>query len=107
LQSRQTLLDFSPRAKERSGRDLSLVSAWPRCSPHIWEREGRDSNPRGSFTPPTRLAGGCFRPLSHLPDQALPSLDSIGPDLSSSLSILSTRWRLPADQAPPRCGGPD
>src|SRR5438093_8388447 len=30
-------------------------------------REGRDSNPRGSFTPPTRLAGGCFRPLSHLP----------------------------------------
>src|SRR5438552_1846111 len=33
------------------------------------EREGRDSNPRGSFTPPTRLAGGCFRPLSHLPDK--------------------------------------
>src|SRR5205807_784325 len=30
-------------------------------------REGRDSNPRGSFTPPTRLAGGRFRPLSNLP----------------------------------------
>src|ERR1700730_3598411 len=32
----------------------------------MW-REGRDSNPRGSSTPPTRLAGGRFRPLSHLP----------------------------------------
>ena len=31
-------------------------------------REGRDSNPRGSFTPPTRLAGERFRPLSHLPE---------------------------------------
>ena len=30
-------------------------------------REGRDLNPRGSLTPPTRLAGGRFRPLSHLP----------------------------------------
>src|SRR2546427_248972 len=68
------------------------------------EREGRDSNPRGSFTPPTRLAGGCFRPLSHLPDNSGPSFDSIRPQ---ALSILSTRWKPPADQARPRCGGPD
>src|SRR5665213_669766 len=40
-------------------------------------RGRRDSNPRGSFTPPTRLAGGCFRPLSHLPGESGSSLDSI------------------------------
>jgi hypothetical protein len=28
-------------------------------------RTGRDLNPGGSFTPPTRLAGGRFQPLSH------------------------------------------
>src|SRR5213594_2601878 len=48
-------------------------------------REGRDSNPRGSFTPPTRLAGGCFRPLSHLPRESGSSLDSIRRDLSAYL----------------------
>src|SRR5207244_6351151 len=48
-------------------------------------REGRDSNPRGSFTPPTRLAGGCFRPLSHLPEESGSSLDSIRRDLSAYL----------------------
>jgi hypothetical protein len=30
-------------------------------------REGGDSNPRRDLTPLTRLAGGRFRPLSHLP----------------------------------------
>src|SRR5581483_10201045 len=29
-------------------------------------RRRRDSNARGSSTPPNRLAGGCFRPLSHV-----------------------------------------
>ncbi len=45
----------------------------PRRQP-FW-REGRDSNPRGSSTPPTRLAGGRFRPLSHLP--ATPSREPV------------------------------
>src|SRR5207248_2746578 len=36
--------------------------------------------------PPTRLAGGCFRPLSHLPDKAVPSLDSIHPRVSPYLA---------------------
>jgi hypothetical protein len=30
------------------------------------ERRGRDSNPRESFSPPTRLAGECLQPLGHL-----------------------------------------
>src|SRR5665213_2609497 len=49
-------------------------------------RGRRDSNPRGSFTPPTRLAGGCLRPLSHLPGDSGSSLDSIGRDLSAYLT---------------------
>jgi hypothetical protein len=50
---------------ETSGRFLGPGPG--NSDPKLWKREGRDSNPRGSFTPPTRLAGGCFRPLSHLP----------------------------------------
>src|SRR5260370_7700493 len=61
-----------------------LVSLSARLSGHAerldpwcrW-REGRDSNSRGSFTPPTRLAGGGFRPLSHLPGDSGLSFDSI------------------------------
>jgi hypothetical protein len=34
-------------------------------SASIWRR-GRDLNPRGSFKPPTRLAGERLRPLGHL-----------------------------------------
>src|SRR6187549_1235393 len=34
------------------------------CQPFGWRRE-RDLNPRGGSTPPTRLAGEHFRPLSH------------------------------------------
>src|SRR5690348_1503790 len=44
----------------------------PRCPATGHWREGRDSNPRGNSTPPTRLAGGRFRPLSHLPAKGLP-----------------------------------
>src|SRR5438874_6902158 len=84
-----------PRAAGVKSTLSSLVDQW---------REGRDSNPRGSFTPPTRLAGGCFRPLSHLPDEAGPSIDSIRPH---ALSILSSRWKHPAVQARPRCGALD
>src|SRR3954453_10460345 len=35
-----------------------------RCARCAWRRE-RDLNPRGGLTPPTRLAGEHFRPLSH------------------------------------------
>ena len=61
---RRSALSNSPRSASRNsnrpseGRSAADFENW---------REGRDSNPRGSFTPPTRLAGGCFRPLSHLP----------------------------------------
>ena len=32
----------------------------------LHERRGRDSNPRESYQPPTRLAGECLQPLGHL-----------------------------------------
>src|SRR5256712_12893308 len=38
------------------------------------------------------------------PRQGSLSLDSIHPSLHPSLSILTSRWKLPADQARPRCG---
>src|SRR5215208_7597455 len=35
-------------------------------APFALQRRGRDSNPRESFPPPTRLAGECLQPLGHL-----------------------------------------
>src|SRR5947199_8226677 len=52
---------------ERTPNRVRLASARTTAAECCQWREGRDSNPRGSFTPPTRLAGGRFRPLSHLP----------------------------------------
>ena len=47
-----------------SGEDFSAEMA-------KW-REGRDSNPRRNLTSLTRLAGGRFQPLSHLPTRGRP-----------------------------------
>src|SRR5450759_5150555 len=68
-----------------------------RCQPRpdFWWREGRDSNPRGSFTPPTRLAGGCFRPLSHLPGESRSPFDS---NLTYTLSIPVSYTHLRAHE---------
>src|SRR5213593_2715404 len=76
------------------------VQALPRLDQ---AREGRDSNPRGSFTPPTRLAGGCFRPLSHLPGESGSSFDSIGRECSPYLCADgSSRWTRRAPDVGPR-----
>src|SRR5260370_35048632 len=64
-------LDLIPRL---AAEGTVLVSLTARLSGHTqsldpwcrW-REGRDSNSRGSFTPPTRLAGGGFPPPHHPP----------------------------------------
>jgi hypothetical protein len=51
-----------------SGKDRLAIAALERPGPEScfgWRRR-RDSNARGSYQPPNRLAGGCFRPLSHV-----------------------------------------
>src|SRR5436853_2746544 len=46
---------------------MSLSAAFrPKASVKARERRGRDSNPRWSFDPHTRLAGECLQPLGHL-----------------------------------------
>src|SRR4051794_732907 len=62
----------SPNAAEPNSLSQALVSAcvgmwWVLRVWRLlqrWRRE-RDLNPRGGLTPPTRLAGEHFRPLSH------------------------------------------
>src|SRR5947209_17827808 len=87
------------------GRDLIAMAWSPRFSETSGWREGRDSNPRGSFTPPTRLAGGCFRPLSHLPGESGPSFDSIAtPDFHNSMPEQHPLSYLAPDGGPRRSG---
>ena len=45
----------------RRGTDSLATVPW-----HAGQRRGRDSNPRWSFPPHTRLAGECLQPLGHL-----------------------------------------
>src|SRR5881227_3152602 len=42
----------------------------------VGERRGRDSNPRWSFKPHTRLAGECLQPLGHLSGKWPSSLEA-------------------------------
>jgi hypothetical protein len=55
---RPTLYPAELRAPKCSGRQSSRRSRA--------QRRGRDSNPRWSFPPHTRLAGECLQPLGHL-----------------------------------------
>src|SRR2546423_8255115 len=71
-----------------------------RCPETGQVREGRDSNPGGSLTPPTRLAGERFRPLSHLPATGSGKLY---PPACGRPAQLEMKEAEPAGAPPPLC----
>src|SRR2546430_7530009 len=69
---------------------------------------GREGfNPSRELYPPSPLSRRVLSATHPPPRQGSLSLDSIHPSLHPSLSILTSRWKLPADQARPRCGDLD
>ena len=58
------------------------------------ERRGRDLNPRGSYKPPTRLAGERLRPLGHL-SYCPASVSRLLPALAEGVGFEPTRGGHP------------